>query len=138
MTYREKLDARLTAALMSVQAVKGVEVGEGFALAALPGSLAHDEIFYEEGRGYFRRTNRAGGIEGGMSNGEELVLRAAMKPIPTLMKGLRTWIRTATCPRALPPNAATCARSRRAASFSKARSPLSFAPSFWNSSAAAT
>ena len=90
MTYREKLDARLTAALMSVQAVKGVEVGEGFALASLPGSLAHDEIFFEEGRGYFRKTNRAGGIEGGMSNGEELVLRAAMKPIPTLMKGLRT------------------------------------------------
>lgn len=90
MTYHEKLDARLAAALMSVQAVKGVEVGAGFALASLPGCLAHDEIFYEEGRGYFRKSNRAGGIEGGMSNGEELVLRAAMKPIPTLMKGLQT------------------------------------------------
>ncbi len=90
MTYREKLDARLVAALMSVQAVKGAEVGEGFRLSALPGSLAHDEIFFDEQRGYYRKTNRAGGIEGGMSNGEELVLRAAMKPIPTLMKGLQT------------------------------------------------
>ena len=90
MTYREKLDARLVAALMSVQAIKGAEVGEGFALAALPGSLAHDEIFYDEARGYYHKTNRAGGIEGGMSNGEELVLRAAMKPIPTLMCGLQT------------------------------------------------
>ncbi len=88
MTYREKLDARLAAALMSVQAVKGVEVGLGFAAAEKRGSEVHDEIYYD---GSFRRkTNRAGGIEGGMSNGEEIVLRAAMKPIPTLMKGLQT------------------------------------------------
>lgn len=90
MTYAEKLDARLAAALMSVQAVKGVEFGLGFRAANLPGSEVHDEIFYEEGRGFYRRTNRAGGIEGGMSNGEELIVRAVMKPIPTLMRGLNT------------------------------------------------
>ena len=90
MTYAEKLDARLAAALMSIQAVKGVEIGEGFATSEKSGKDIHDEIFYEKERGYYRVTNRAGGIEGGMSNGEELVLRIAMKPIPTLMKGLRT------------------------------------------------
>ena len=90
MTYAEKLDARLAAALMSIQAIKGVEVGLGFAAAARRGSDVHDEIFYDESHGYSRKTNRAGGIEGGMSNGEEIVLRAAMKPIPTLMKGLAT------------------------------------------------
>ncbi len=89
MTYGEKLDARLCAALMSVQAIKGAEVGMGFASAALPGSKVHDEIYFAEGK-YTRTTNNAGGIEGGMSNGEEIVLRAAMKPIPTLMKGLKT------------------------------------------------
>lgn len=89
MTYREKLDARLASALMSVQAVKGVEVGCGFALATMKGSAAHDEIYFENGS-FTHKTNRAGGIEGGMSNGEELILRAAMKPIPTLMKGLNT------------------------------------------------
>lgn len=90
MTYAEKLDARLVRALMSVQAIKGAEVGLGFGAAARRGSEAHDEIFYAEGRGFYRNTDRAGGTEGGMSNGEEIVLRAAMKPIPTLMKGLRT------------------------------------------------
>lgn len=95
MTAREKLDARLCAALFSVQAVKGVEVGLGFAAAGLRGSEVHDEIFFEKERGYFRKTNRAGGIEGGMSNGEELVLSAVMKPIPTLMRGLLT-VDTAT------------------------------------------
>lgn len=94
MTYAEKLDARFCAALMSVQAVKGVEVGLGFEAARLTGSAVHDEIFYD-GDGYYRKTNRAGGIEGGMSNGEEIVLRAAMKPIPTLMQGLNT-VDTAT------------------------------------------
>ena len=89
MTYREKLDARLCSALMSVQAVKGVEVGCGFELAQMRGSAAHDEIYFEKGN-FTRKTNRAGGVEGGMSNGEELILRAAMKPIPTLMKGLNT------------------------------------------------
>lgn len=90
MTYAQKLDARVCAALMSVQAVKGVETGLGFAAAHRRGSEVHDEIFYDEERGFYRNTNRAGGVEGGMSNGEELVFRAAMKPIPTLMRGLNT------------------------------------------------
>jgi chorismate synthase len=80
----DRLDARLAAALMGIQAVKGVEIGDGFALAELRGSEAHDEI----GRDRRRTSNRAGGIEGGMSNGEEVVVRAAMKPLPTLMKPL--------------------------------------------------
>lgn len=88
MQYSTKLDAILCAAIMSVQAIKGVEVGLGFGAATLPGSKVHDEIFFDGG--YKRKTNNAGGIEGGMSNGEEIVLRAAMKPIPTLMKGLET------------------------------------------------
>ena len=88
-TKEERLDARLAWALMGTQAVKGVEVGEGFALARLLGSEAHDEILRDE-RGYRRETNRAGGIEAGVSNGEEIVVRAAMKPLPTLMKPLRS------------------------------------------------
>lgn len=90
MTYAEKLDAQLAQGLMSIQAVKGVEVGAGFAVAEKSGREVHDEIFYDEAKGFYRNTNRAGGIEGGMSNGEEIVLRAAMKPIPTLMQGLKT------------------------------------------------
>ena len=86
-TKDERLDARLAATLMGTQAVKGVEIGEGFALAAKRGSEAHDEILRDE-RGLYRKTNRAGGIEGGVSNGEEIVVRAAMKPLPTLMKPL--------------------------------------------------
>lgn len=89
MRYSEKLDAALCSAVMSVQAIKGVEIGCGFDSADIAGSEAHDEIYFSDGK-YFRRTNKAGGIEGGMSNGEEIVLRAAMKPIPTLMKGLKT------------------------------------------------
>jgi chorismate synthase len=88
-TKESRLDARLAAALMGIQAVKGVEIGEGFALSALRGSQAHDEIFRDE-RGVYRETNRAGGIEGGVSNGEEIVIRAAMKPLPTLMRPLRS------------------------------------------------
>ena len=90
MTYSEKLDARLARSLMSIQAIKGVEVGMGFAVGEKSGKAVHDEIFYEEGKGYYRKTNNAGGLEGGMTNGEEIVLRVAMKPIPTLMKGLQT------------------------------------------------
>jgi chorismate synthase len=82
----DRLDARLAAALMGIQAVKGVEIGDGFALAGLRGSEAHDEIAPDR-----RRTsNRAGGIEAGISNGEEIVVRAAMKPLPTLMKPLQS------------------------------------------------
>jgi len=83
----DRLDARLAAALMGIQAVKSVEIGDGRALAQLRGSEAHDEIFRDE-RGFYRETNHAGGLEGGMSNGEEIVVRAAMKPLPTLMKPL--------------------------------------------------
>jgi chorismate synthase len=82
----DRLDARLAAAVMGIQAVKGVEIGGGFGLANLRGSEAHDEIF----PGLHRETNRAGGIEGGVSNGEEIVVRAAMKPLPTLMRPLRS------------------------------------------------
>ena len=86
-TKEERLDARLAAALMGIQAVKGVEIGDGFELAGFRGSEAHDEIVRDE-RGLHRTTNRAGGIEGGVSNGEEIVVRAAMKPLPTLMQPL--------------------------------------------------
>jgi chorismate synthase len=82
----ERLDARLAAAVMGIQAVKGVEIGEGFALARLRGSEAHDEIE----PGLRRASNRAGGIEGGVSNGEDIVVRAAMKPLPTLMRPLHS------------------------------------------------
>ncbi len=89
MSYGEKLDGHLAGAVMGIQAIKGVEIGLGFAAAMRPGSAVHDEIYPENGK-FVRRTNNAGGIEGGMSNGEEIVLRAAMKPIPTLMRGLNT------------------------------------------------
>jgi chorismate synthase len=85
----ERLDARLAMSLMGTQAVKGVELGEGFGLARKRGSDAHDEILRDE-RGLYRETNHAGGIEGGVSNGEEIVVRAAMKPLPTLMRPLRS------------------------------------------------
>jgi chorismate synthase len=85
-TKEDRLDARLAFALMGIQAVKGVEIGEGFALAERFGSEAHDEIRVDR----HRDTNRAGGIEAGISNGEEIVVRAAMKPLPTLMKPLRS------------------------------------------------
>jgi chorismate synthase len=85
----ERLDSRLAAAIMGIQAVKGVEIGDGFRLSARRGSETHDEILRDE-RGLYRETNRAGGIEGGVSNGEEIVVRAAMKPLPTLMRPLRS------------------------------------------------
>ncbi len=88
-TKEERLDARLAWTLMGTQAVKGVEIGDGFALADRRGSAAHDEIFRDE-LGYHRETNRAGGIEAGVSNGEDVIVRAAMKPLPTLMKPLRS------------------------------------------------
>jgi chorismate synthase len=86
-TKDERLDARLAATLMGTQAVKGVEIGDGFALAGKRGSEAHDEI-QQDDRGLHRATNHAGGIEAGISNGEEIVVRAAMKPLPTLMRPL--------------------------------------------------
>jgi chorismate synthase len=86
--YDRKLDANLAFGVMSIQAIKGVEIGMGFDVSTVPGSHVHDEIEYTDG--YHRITNNAGGIEGGMSNGEPIVVRAAMKPIPTLYNPLRT------------------------------------------------
>ena len=100
VSWDRKLDARLAHAVMSIQAIKGVEIGDGMAGASLPGSAVHDEIFSGSRRSnplhgkfllpFHRKTNRAGGIEGGMSNGEPVVVRAAMKPIPTQAVPLRT------------------------------------------------
>lgn len=90
VSWDRKLDGLLAQALMSIQSVKGVEVGLGFAASALPGDQVHDAIYYEEGRGYYRLTNRAGGLEGGMTNGETLVVRAAFKPIATQYRPLAT------------------------------------------------
>ncbi len=87
--WDRKLDGRLAQAIMSIQAVKGVEIGLGFELARCPGSKVHDEIFYR-GSEFYRKTNNAGGIEGGVSNGEDIILRAVMKPISTLQKPLRS------------------------------------------------
>ncbi|KXG76608.1 chorismate synthase [Thermotalea metallivorans] len=88
--WDRKLDARLAYGLMSIQGMKGIEIGWGFENAQKRGSEVHDEIFYDAGRGFYRKTNRAGGIEGGMSNGETIVIRCAMKPIPTLYKPLKS------------------------------------------------
>ena len=88
--WDRRLDARLAGALMSIQAIKGVEIGAGFACAHLPGSEIHDELYMGADGQPFRKTNRAGGMEGGMTNGEPLIVRAAMKPIPTLMAPLQT------------------------------------------------
>ncbi|HEU5212286.1 MAG TPA: chorismate synthase [Gaiellaceae bacterium] len=85
-TPEERLDARLAGGLMGIQAVKAVEIGEGADLAGRRGSEAHDEIF----PGFRRQTNHAGGLEGGVTNGEDVVVRAAMKPLPTLMRPLRS------------------------------------------------
>lgn len=86
--WDRRLDGRLACALMSIPAIKGVEIGLGLAGAGLFGSETHDEIFFAPGFGFYRRTNRAGGLEGGVTNGEPLILRAAMKPIPTLARPL--------------------------------------------------
>ncbi len=90
ISWEERLDGRLAMAILSIQAMKGVSIGDGFGVAGLPGSQAHDEIFYSEEGGYFRETNRAGGLEGGMTDGEPLIVRGAMKPLPTLTKPLRS------------------------------------------------
>ena len=89
-SWDTKLDGQLAQAVMSIQAMKGVSIGEGFDLAPLPGSRAHDEIFWSEEAGFHRETNRAGGVEGGMTTGDPVVVRAAMKPLPTLTKPLRS------------------------------------------------
>ena len=90
VSWEERLDGRLAQAVCSIQAVKGVAFGDGFDLPAAPGSQAHDEIFWSEERGYYRETNHAGGLEGGMTTGEPLIVQGALKPIPTLTKPLRS------------------------------------------------
>ncbi|WP_100407213.1 chorismate synthase [Bacillus solitudinis] len=88
--YDRKLDAKIAAAVMSINAFKGVEIGIGFEAASKPGSQVHDEIIWDEEKGYTRRTNNLGGFEGGMTNGMPIVVRGVMKPIPTLYKPLQS------------------------------------------------
>jgi chorismate synthase len=91
VSWEERLDGRLGQAMLSIQAIKAVSIGDGVEVAGLPGSQAHDEIFYDDARGgYFRETNRSGGLEGGMTTGVPLVVRGFMKPLPTLTKPLRS------------------------------------------------
>src|SRR3954447_10823920 len=90
VSWEQRLDGRIGAAMLSIQSVKGCGIGDGFDLAGRPGSEAHDEIFHSRERGWYREPNRAGGLEGGMPPGEPLVVRAAAKPLPTLTKPLRT------------------------------------------------
>ncbi len=96
ISWEQRLDGRLAMAICSIQALKGVSIGDGFHIAGVPGSQAHDEIFYDDARGgYYRETNRAGGLEGGMTNGQPVIVRGAMKPLPTLTRPLRS-VDTAT------------------------------------------
>ncbi|MEX2355872.1 MAG: chorismate synthase, partial [Thermaerobacterales bacterium] len=88
--WNRRLDGAIAQAMMSIHAMKGVGFGIGFDAAGLRGSQVHDEIFWSEERGIYRETNRLGGMEGGMTNGEPVVVRVAMKPIPTLRKPLRS------------------------------------------------
>ena len=90
VSWEQRLDGRLGQAVMSIQAIKAVAIGDGIEVAGLPGSQAHDEIFYEPEQGYVRHTNRAGGLEGGMTTGAPVVVRGSMKPLPTLTKPLRS------------------------------------------------
>jgi chorismate synthase len=90
VSWEERLDGRIGMAMLSIQAAKGVSLGDGFEMAGRPGSEVHDEIFHSEERGFYRETNRSGGLEGGMTTGEPVVVRVAMKPIPTLTKPLRS------------------------------------------------
>jgi chorismate synthase len=90
ISWEDRLDGRLAQAVCSIQSIKGVSIGEAWDVASRPGSEAHDEIFWSEKDGYFRETNRAGGLEGGMTNGQPLSVRAAIKPISTLTKPLRS------------------------------------------------
>jgi chorismate synthase len=90
VSWEQRMDGLIGMAMLSIQAAKGVGLGDGFDLAGRPGSEAHDEIFWSAERGYYRETNRSGGLEGGMTTGETLVVQVAMKPIPTLTKPLRS------------------------------------------------
>ena len=95
ISWEDRLDGRLAQAICSIQSIKGVSIGQAWDVAGRPGSAAHDEIFYSEDRGYYRETNHAGGLEGGMTNGNALSVRAAIKPISTMTKPLRS-VDTAT------------------------------------------
>jgi chorismate synthase len=90
VSWEQRLDGRIAGALCSIQAAKGVAFGDGFGLAAQPGSQSHDEIFFDKKRGFYRETNHAGGLEGGMTTGEPLLAQVAMKPLPTLTQPLRS------------------------------------------------
>jgi len=90
ISWEDRLDGRLAGAVASIQSIKGVAIGEAWDVAGRPGSEAHDEIFWSEKDGYVRETNHAGGLEGGMTNGQPLSVRAAVKPISTLTKPLRS------------------------------------------------
>jgi chorismate synthase len=90
VSWEERLDGRLAMAICSIQALKGAAIGDAFTIAGVPGSQAHDEIFFSEERGYYRETNHSGGLEGGMTTGLPLLVRGAMKPLPTLTKPLRS------------------------------------------------
>src|SRR5438270_5661778 len=90
VSWEQRLDGVLGQAILSIQAIKAVSIGDGMEVAAVPGSQAHDEIFWSDDRGYYRETNRSGGLEGGMTTGQPLVVRAWMKPLPTLTKPLRS------------------------------------------------
>ena len=90
VSWESRLDGRIAGAVCSIQAVKGASLGDGWDLPSTPGSGAHDEIFFSEERGYYRETNHSGGLEGGMTTGEPLIVRGAMKPLPTLTKPLRS------------------------------------------------
>ena len=95
ISWEDRLDGRLAQAICSIQSIKGVSIGQAWDVAGRPGSAAHDEIFHSEERGYYRETNHAGGLEGGMTNGMPLSVRAAIKPISTMTKPLRS-VDTAT------------------------------------------
>ncbi|MGZ4239706.1 MAG: chorismate synthase [Solirubrobacteraceae bacterium] len=90
VSWEERLDGLLGQAILSIQAIKAVSIGDGIEVAGVPGSQAHDEIFYDGARGFYRESNRAGGLEGGMTTGAPLVVRGSMKPLPTLTKPLRS------------------------------------------------
>src|SRR5439155_713763 len=146
VSWEERLDGRLAAAVCSIQAVKGVALGEGFDLASTPGSGAHDEIFWSEERGFYRETNHAGGLEGGMTTGLPLIVQGALKPIPTLTKPLRATSRRCSAPRPWTPTGwsrsswATASRrsSTAAARRRSARARRRCASSCWSAPARAT
>src|SRR5919206_4134828 len=122
VSWEQRLDGLIGMAMLSIQAAKGIAIGDGFELAGRPGSEAHDEIFYDDERGYYRETNRSGGLEGGMTTGEPLIVRVAMKPIPTLTPRRRSapGRRTATG-RSRSGSARSRTTSRRTASARSAR-----------------